>query len=79
MAAPVVSGVAALLLSYFPSLSPLQVKEILLQSVRAFPTAQVAKPGGDGQRVPFAALSKTGGVLDAFAAVKLALQRETRP
>jgi subtilisin family serine protease len=79
MAAPVVSGVAALLLSYFPSLSPLQVKEILLQSVRAFPTAQVAKPGDDGQRVPFAALSKTGGVLDAFAAVKLALQRETRP
>ncbi|MBY0492004.1 MAG: S8 family serine peptidase [Gemmatimonadaceae bacterium] len=79
MAAPVVSGVAALLLSYFPTLTPLQVKEILLQSVRTFPNAQVAKPGDDGQRVPFAALSKTGGVVDAYAAVKLALQRETRP
>lgn len=79
MAAPVVSGVAALLLSYFPSLTPMQVKDILLQSVRTFPNALVAKPGDDGQKVPFAALSKTGGIIDAYAAVKLALQRETRP
>lgn len=77
MAAPVVSGVAALLLTYFPTLTPADVREIILQSVRTFPDAMVPLPGGEGQRVPFAALSRTGGLLDAYAAVKLALQRET--
>lgn len=77
MAAPVVSGVAALLLAYFPKLTPADVRDILVQSVRTFPSLQVAQPGGDGQRVPFSALSRTGGVVDAYAAVKLALQRES--
>jgi subtilisin family serine protease len=76
MAAPVVSGVAALLLAYFPMLTPADVREIIVQSVRTFPNAVVALPGGGGQQVPFAALSRTGGLLDAYAAVKLALQRE---
>lgn len=77
MAAPVVSGVAALLLAYFPNLTPAEVREIIVQSVRTFPDAVVALPGGDGQRVPFAALSRTGGLVDAYAAVKMALQRES--
>jgi subtilisin family serine protease len=76
MAAPVVSGVAALLLTYFPTLTPADVRDILLQSVRTFPSLQVLQPGGSGQRVAFTALSRTGGVVDAYAAVKLALQRE---
>jgi subtilisin family serine protease len=76
MAAPVVSGVAALLLTYFPSLSPADVRDIVLQSVRTFPGLMVALPGSEGQQVPFAGLSRTGGVVDAYAAVKLALQRE---
>jgi len=71
-----IPGVAALMLSYFPTLTPLQVRDILVQSVRTFPTLRVAKPGDDGQMVLFSALSKTGGLLDAFAAIKLALQRE---
>ncbi|BAH38386.1 MAG TPA: peptidase S8 [Gemmatimonas aurantiaca] len=74
MAAPVVSGVAALLMAYFPNLTAAQVKEILLQSVRKFPNQMVEKPGGEG-RVAFDALSATGGIVDAYAAVKLALQR----
>lgn len=77
MAAPVVSGVAALLLTYFPKLTPADVRDIIVQSVRTFPNAMVALPGSDGQRVPFASLSRTGGLVDAYAAVKLALQRET--
>ncbi|MCA0377748.1 MAG: S8 family serine peptidase [Gemmatimonadetes bacterium] len=76
MAAPVVSGVAALLLAYFPTLTPMDVKSIILESVRTFPGLEVEKPGGDGQKVPFAALSRTGGLVDAYAAVKLALERE---
>jgi len=77
MAAPVVSGVAALLLAYFPKLTPAEVREIMVQSVRTFPNAVVALPGGDGQQVPFASLSRTGGLVDAYAAVKMALQRES--
>lgn len=77
MAAPVVSGVAALLLAYFPKLTPAEVREIMVQSVRTFPNAVVALPGGDGQQVPFASLSRTGGLVDTYAAVKMALQRES--
>lgn len=76
MAAPVVSGVAALLLTYFPKLTPAEVRDIILQSVRTFPGLTVTLPGSDGQKAPFAGLSRTGGVIDAYAAVKLALQRE---
>ncbi len=74
MAAPVVSGVAALLMTYFPELSALQVRDILLESVRTLPNLDVRRPG-DGSKVKFSTLSRTGGVIDAYAAVKLALQR----
>ena len=74
MAAPVVSGVAALLMAYFPELSAMQVRDILLESVRTLPDLEVRRPG-DGSKVKFNTLSRTGGVVDAYAAVKLALQR----
>ena len=74
MAAPVVSGVAALLMTYFPELSAMQVRDILLESVRTLPDLEVRRPG-DGSMVKFTTLSRTGGVIDAYAAVKLALQR----
>ena len=74
MAAPVVSGVAALLMAYFPELSALQVRDIVLESVRKLPDLEVRRPG-DGATVKFTTLSRTGGVVDAYAAVKLALQR----
>jgi hypothetical protein len=53
------------------------VREIIVQSVRTCPDAVVALPGGAGQQVPFSSLSRTGGLIDAYAAVKLALQRES--
>jgi len=74
MAAPVVSGVAALLMAYFPELTAMQVRDILLESVRKLPDLDVRRPG-DGLRVKFATLSRTGGVIDAYAAVQLALRR----
>ena len=77
MAAPVVSGVAALLMAYFPELSALDVKRIIIESVRKMPELDVAKPGEGDARIKFGALSRTGGVIDAYAAVKLALSRRT--
>ena len=74
LAAPVVSGVAALLLSYFPDLTPMEVRDILVQSVRARGDAAAVRPG-DGVSAPFGTLSISGGLLDAAAAVRLAMER----
>jgi len=45
--------------------------------VTKYPELQVAKPGARGERVPFSSLSASGGVINAYEAVKMA-QRETR-
>lgn len=74
MAAPVVSGVAALLMSYFPTLSASDTKDILMQSARRI-NMRVEKPGDAGGQIAFGELSRTGAVVDAYAAVKLAQAR----
>ena len=81
MASPVVAGVAALVMSYFPTLKAEQVKEILLKSAVRYEDATVNKPGkGDKgeddkkETVNFGALSATGSIVNALEAVKLAQQ-----
>lgn len=71
MAAPVVAGVAAVLRSYFPSLTAVQVKNILMSSVTKMNNS-VILPGTKDTMVPFSRLSIAGGVVNAEAAVKLA-------
>lgn len=74
MAAPVVSGVAALLMSHFPKLTAADVKRILLETTAKYPDLLVQRPGGEeGDTVRFGDLSRTGGVVDAYAAVQAAL------
>ncbi|HEX5725102.1 MAG TPA: S8 family peptidase [Longimicrobiaceae bacterium] len=76
MAAPVVSGVAALLMAYFPELSAAEVKAVILESATRFAGQNVIRPGAEnGETVPFAQLSATGGVVNVYAAVQLAQQR----
>lgn len=70
MAAPVTSGVAALLLSYFPNLTPEDIKSILEKSA-VKPGITVKNPG-TGAQVSFDELSATGGLINAYEAVKLA-------
>jgi subtilisin family serine protease len=70
MASPSTAGVAALIMSYFPELTPLQVKDILLKSSRKFDNLKVQKP--DGGLVNFSQLSLSGGLVNAFEAVKMA-------
>lgn len=73
MATPIVSGLAALLKSYYPQLSAIDIKTIIEQSVsHPSPSIQCNKPGQDQQPIPFSVLSKTGGVVNAYNAVKLA-------
>jgi len=71
MSTPCVTGVAALLLSYFPNLSMMQVKDILLKSV-FIPEQMVNKPGTKIQ-VPFTTLSASGGIVNAYNAVQMAI------
>jgi len=71
MASPSIAGVAALLWSYFPELSVLQVKDILLKSTRKFDNLKVIKPGSK-EEVLFSDLSSSGGLVNAYEAVKMA-------
>jgi cell wall-associated protease len=71
MAAPVVTGVAALIMEYFPSLTAEEVKYCIEKSAY-IPTAKAKKPGSDGELVPLSELSASGGILNAYGAVKMA-------
>ena len=70
MACPVVAGTAAFLLSYFPELSAQQLKYVIEKSATKI-TEPVKLPGAD-QEVQLSDISKTGGLLNAYEAVKLA-------
>lgn len=75
MAAPVVSGIAALLLEYFPDLSAEQLKYVIEKSVEPV-TEKVIVPGTQGldpEMVNLSDISKTGGLVNAYNAVKLAM------
>ena len=71
MSTPIVSGVAALLFSYFPTLSTAQVKDIILKSSLK-PSTKVNRPGTNDE-VPFQSLSVSGGIVNAYNAVKMAI------
>jgi subtilisin family serine protease len=76
MAAPVVAGTAAFLLSYFPNLTPQQVKMVIEKSAQS-PDFKVKKPGSADEVVNLKDISKTGGVINAYEAAKLAATLQT--
>jgi len=78
MACPLVAGIAALTLEYFPNLSAKQLKYVIEKSAQK-PEYKVTKPGTD-ETVEFGDLSRTGGIVNAYEAVKLAstLKGETK-
>ncbi|MBK8383301.1 MAG: S8 family serine peptidase [Ignavibacteria bacterium] len=71
MAAPVVSGVAAILKSYFPQLSAAQLKDVIVSSARQYEGLKV-KLRRNPVKVLFSDLSKSGGVIDLINAFKRA-------
>ena len=74
LACPVVTGVAALLRSYFPQYSPEQIIQILKTAGQPF-EEEVTQPGTD-RKVKFSTLSSSGRIINAYEAVKLALTME---
>lgn len=80
-ACPLVAGIAALTLEYFPNLTPKQLKYIIENSAQK-PEYKVTKPGSD-EMVNLSDICKTGGIANAYEAVKLAAtlkgERKTQP
>ncbi|WP_306351159.1 S8 family peptidase [Flavobacterium sp. '19STA2R22 D10 B1'] len=71
MAAPNVAGVAALIRSYYPTLTAAQVKQIIMES--GIPTKiEVALDGDKSNKRSFAEVSKTGRMVNAYNALILA-------
>ncbi len=74
MAAPMVSGLAALIMAHYPSLTATDVRTIILETATPYRNRTVARPG-DGATVPFGTLSDTGAVVNAHAALRRAADR----
>ena len=77
MAAPVATGVAAMILSYFPQLTAVQLKDLLVSTVHQSGKLKVTLPDPEyvgGKQVPFKKLSRTGGIVNAYNAAKKALK-----
>ncbi len=71
MATPVVAVVAAVLMEYYPKLSAVQVKDILMRSVTMLRGKMVYRPGTKVQ-VDFGELCVSGWVVNAYKALELA-------
>jgi len=70
MASPAAAGVAAIIRSYYPELSAVQVKSIMEKSV-VKQEGEVFKPGST-EKVPFSSLCASGGIVSSTQAVDLA-------
>src|SRR5690606_9504299 len=78
MASPIASGIAALIWSYFPDLTAEQVKTVITASSRKFDGLTVTQPG-TGNLVKFSDLSISGGLVNAYDAVKMAESLKANP
>lgn len=77
MAAPVVSGTAALIMAYYPDLTPQQVRQIILDSSVKYSNQEVLVPNeGNNQGTPerrlFPELSASDGLVNVYNALQAA-------
>ncbi|HMR18937.1 MAG TPA: S8 family peptidase [Sphingobacterium sp.] len=70
MAAPVVSGLAAILRSYYPQLTAKEVKDIILKSVAKVDQKVRVRQEGSSKRVYLDEISVSGGIVNAYNAIK---------
>lgn len=77
MAAPIVSGIAALIWNYFPELSVKDLKKVFLEGVTSRKGIIALKPQDrtimiPRAKIPFEKLCKTAGIVNAYNSVRLA-------
>lgn len=78
--APMVAGAAALIKSYYPTLSAKEIKQIILESSQT-KDIKVLEPSENPKEkvyVKFSKLSQTGGLLNVYAALQLAEEISTK-
>ncbi len=74
MASPVVAGLAATIMAYYPELTASQVKTAIEKSVSPLEIG-VPKPSRSGESadtLKFSSMSKAGGVINAYEAIRIA-------
>jgi len=73
LSAPIVSGIAALIRSYYPNLTASEVKTILMKSGTFFDLdVRVFDENDEKIYIPFSELSKSGTIVNAYNALLLA-------
>jgi cell wall-associated protease len=72
MASPVVAGLAALIRSYYPKFSAVEVKDIIMKSVVKTEERVRISENGTNRRVLLSDISISGGVVNAYNAIELA-------
>ena len=72
MAAPVVTGIAALVLSYYPDLKARDLKKIIMESSVKYPDVEVNVPGTKSKKKKFSKLCQSAGIANAYNALKMA-------
>ena len=83
LAAPVVTGIAALILSYYPDITPPEMIDILLEgSFKISKPRKVYQPNllsTKKKKIKSSDLSKSGGVINAYNSFLIATERQNRP
>ena len=73
MASPVVAGLAALIRSYYPNLTAVQVKDIIMNSVsKVNHKVKIKDETGGSKKVNFQDLCISGGIVNSYNAILLA-------
>ena len=80
LSAPVVSGIAALVWSYYPELTAVELKEVLLNSSTQINKPKIHQPTENDKKkkVKFKTLSVSGGIVNAYQAFLEAEKRINR-
>ena len=73
LSSPMVSGIAALIRSYYPDLTAPEIKQIILESGVSY-NIMVNKPSKieEKELIPFSSLSKSGKIVNAYNALLMA-------
>jgi subtilisin family serine protease len=72
MATPVVVGLAALIMEYYPKLTAVQVKEIIMRSVTRPKHQVIVNENGETKKLWLSDICASGGIVNAYNALKLA-------
>lgn len=76
MASPVVAGTAALIMGYYPELTPQQVRQVILDNATKYPDQEVIVPHegnpDESEKISFPELSVSDGLVNVYKALQAA-------